>query len=101
MIIRNNAVSQNLTFQIAVAVDVPPANVQVDHNLIDGYRGYEDEVYGEDYVEGDPLFEDPASRNFHLHHPDLAIALSHPPLRIARHTFSGVSGKSRRRAPTA
>jgi hypothetical protein len=66
VVIRNNIASQNLSFQIAVAVDVPDSNVIVDHNLIDGFRGYEDEVYGEDYVEGDPLFFDPAAANFHL-----------------------------------
>ncbi|MBN2147799.1 MAG: right-handed parallel beta-helix repeat-containing protein [Anaerolineales bacterium] len=64
--IRNNITSQNLTFQIAVAANVPAANVTVDHNLIDGYRGYEDEVYGEDYVEGDPMFVNPGGANFHL-----------------------------------
>ena len=37
VVIRNNIAGQNLTFQIAVASDVPPANVTVDHNLIDGY----------------------------------------------------------------
>ncbi len=66
VVIRNNIASQNLTFQIAVAADVPAGNVTVDHNLIDGYRGYEDEVYGEDYVEGDPQFVNPAHGDFHL-----------------------------------
>jgi hypothetical protein len=64
--IRNNIASQNLTFQIAVAADVPAASVTVDHNLIDGFRGYEDEVYGDNYVEGAPLFTNPAAGNFHL-----------------------------------
>jgi hypothetical protein len=66
VLIRNNIASQNLSFQIAVAADVPDAYITVDHNLIDGFRGYEDEVYGQDYVEGDPLFVDPAGANFHL-----------------------------------
>jgi hypothetical protein len=73
VVIRNNIASQNLTFQIAVAADIPAGNVTVDHNLIDGYRGYEDEVYGEDYVEGDPRFVDVASANFHLHSDSPAI----------------------------
>ncbi|MBC7231944.1 MAG: right-handed parallel beta-helix repeat-containing protein [Chloroflexi bacterium] len=73
VIIRNNIASQNLTFQLAVAADVPAGNVTVDHNLIDGYRGYEDEVYGEDYVEGDPCFVDVASADFHLHSDSPAI----------------------------
>jgi len=66
VVIRNNIAGQNLTFQLAVAADVPVGNVTVDHNLIDGYRGYEDEVYGEDYVEGDPQFVNPAHGDFHL-----------------------------------
>ncbi|MEW5868715.1 MAG: right-handed parallel beta-helix repeat-containing protein [Chloroflexota bacterium] len=66
VVLRNNIASQNLTFQIAVAASVPPASLVVDHNLVDGFRGYEDEVYGDDYVEGDPSFTDPASADFHL-----------------------------------
>ena len=73
VVIRNNIAGQNLTFQIAVAADVPPANVTVDHNLIDGYRGYEDEVYGKDYVEGDPRFVDIAAADFHLRSDSPAI----------------------------
>lgn len=66
VIIRNNIVSQNLTFQIAVAANVPAESVLIDHNLIDGYRGYEDEVYGEDYLEGDAGFLNPSAFDFHL-----------------------------------
>lgn len=73
VVIRNNVCSQNLTFQIAVAADVPAANVRVDHNLIDGYRGYEDEVYGDDYVQGDPQFEYPTNGNFHLRQGSPAV----------------------------
>lgn len=73
VVIRNNVSSQNLTFQIAVAADVPAANVLVDHNLIDGYRGYEDEVYGDDYVQGDPQFEDPTNGDFHLRQGSPAV----------------------------
>ncbi|MBC7227362.1 MAG: right-handed parallel beta-helix repeat-containing protein [Thermoflexales bacterium] len=73
VVIRNNIVSQNLTFQIAVAADVPASNVAVDHNLIDGYRGYEDEVYGDDYVEGDPRFVDAPAGDLHLQTDSPAI----------------------------
>jgi hypothetical protein len=73
VVIRNNIASQNLTFQIAVAADVPAGNVSVDHNLIDGYRGYEDEVYGEDYVEGDPRFVDAPAGDLHLRPESPAI----------------------------
>jgi parallel beta-helix repeat protein len=73
VVIRNNLASQNLTFQIAVAVDVPPGSVTVDHNLVDGFRGYEDEVYGEDYVEGEASFVDSAAGDFHLQPDSPAI----------------------------
>ena len=53
----------------------------VDHNLIDGYRGYEYEIRGTDHVEGDPLFADPGA-DFHLQAGSPAIdvgsALSAP-----------------------
>ncbi|PWH19327.1 MAG: hypothetical protein DDG59_03230 [Anaerolineae bacterium] len=73
VLVRNNIVSQNLTFQIAVAADVPAESATIDHNLIDGYRGYEDEVYGEDYLEGDAGFVDPAMLDLHLTSTSIAI----------------------------
>jgi len=66
IVIRNNICSQNLYFQIAVEPSVPAQNVTVDHNLIDGYRGTEGEVYGDDYVTGDPMFVHAAGGDFHL-----------------------------------
>lgn len=66
VVIRNNIVSQNLYFQIAVAPSVPTQTLAVDHNLIDGYRGTEGEVRGSNYVEGDPLFVNASGANFHL-----------------------------------
>ena len=66
VIVRNNVVSQNLNFQIVVDPAVPSGECSVDHNLIDGYREYEAEIYGADYVEGDPLFLRPARGDFHL-----------------------------------
>lgn len=73
VIIRNNIVSQNLTFQIAVAGDVPTEYISIEHNLIDGYRGYEDEVTGANYVEGNAGFLDPFSFDFHLSPTSIAI----------------------------
>ncbi len=64
IVIRNNICSQNLLFQIQVEVKIP--NLVVDHNLIDGYRGYETEIRGENYVEGDPSFMNPSLGDFHL-----------------------------------
>jgi len=66
LVVRNNICSQNLYFQIAVDPGVLAANITVDHNLIDGYRGTEGEIYGDDYVEGDPLFVNPSEADFHL-----------------------------------
>lgn len=65
-IIRNNLVSQNLSYQIAIDSTVPRQQVTVDHNLIDGYRGYEGETYGTDFVSGNPLFINPIMANFDL-----------------------------------
>jgi hypothetical protein len=56
VLIRNNLCSQNLYFQIAVDAVVPAGAVTVDHNLVDGYRDTEGELYGENAVQGDPLF---------------------------------------------
>jgi hypothetical protein len=71
--IRNNIVSQNLSFQIVVSLDVPTATLYIDHNLIDGFRGEEGEVYGDAYVEGDPRFANPAGGDFHLQGDSPAI----------------------------
>lgn len=66
VVVRNNIVSQNLYFQIAVAEGVPAQSLAIDHNLIDGYRGTEGETRGNDYVEGDPLFGHAAGASFNL-----------------------------------
>jgi hypothetical protein len=73
VVIRNNIVSQNLYFQIAINPAIPAQNIAIDHNLIDGYRGTEGEIYGDDYVEGDPLFADPSQADFHLQASSPAI----------------------------
>ncbi len=78
VVIRNNLVSQNLTFQIAVVAAAPPDSVVVDHNLIDGYRGYEDEVYGADYLAGDAGFLNLAALDFHLSPTSAAIDQGSP-----------------------
>lgn len=78
IVIRNNILSQNLSFQIVVGAGVPMANLSVDHNLIDGYRGDDGEIYGDDYVEGDPLFVNPAGGDFHLQSGSPAIDNASP-----------------------
>lgn len=71
VLIRNNIVSQNLIFQIQVEVSVK--GLDIDHNLIDGYRGYDEEIYGSNYVKGDPLFINPSRGDFHLKKDSPAI----------------------------
>ena len=71
--IRNNICSANVVFQIAVAADLLAERVAVDHNLIDGYRDGENEIHGDDYVEGDPRFVDAAGADFHLQADSPAI----------------------------
>jgi len=66
VIIRNNICSQNLYFQIAVAESVPVSSYSVDHNLIDGFRGTEGEIYGAQPVTGDPAFVNAAQADYHL-----------------------------------
>lgn len=64
LVIRNNIFSDNLFFQILV--DVPVTGLQVDHNLIDGFRDYAGETLGTFPVTGDPLFVDAAAGNYRL-----------------------------------
>jgi hypothetical protein len=73
VVVRNNIASQNRDFQILVSPDVPAQNVTIDHNLIDGYRAADGETYGDDYVEGDPLFVNAAGGSFYLRENSPAI----------------------------
>jgi hypothetical protein len=78
VVIRNNICSQNYSFQIDIDLDVPAGNFTADHNLIDGFRGAEGEIYGDDYVEGDPRFVNPAGGDFHLQQDSPAIDKGSP-----------------------
>ncbi len=73
VVIRNNICSQNLSFQIAVETDVSIKNISVDHNLVDGYREYEGEIYGNEYVEGNPKFKNPSNADFHIYENSPAV----------------------------
>ncbi|NIM17494.1 MAG: DUF1565 domain-containing protein, partial [Candidatus Aminicenantes bacterium] len=73
VVIRNNIVSQNHIYQIEVEPNVPMQNLTVDHNLIHGFRDYDDEIKGSNYVEGDPLFVNAPGADFHLQQNSPAI----------------------------
>jgi parallel beta-helix repeat protein len=75
VVVRNNLCSQNLTFQIAAD---PGTYESVDHNLVDGFRGSEGEIRGDACVEGDPLFVEASSHDFHLRFDSPAIAMGSP-----------------------
>ncbi len=66
IVIRNNIVSQNYSFQIALADMAQLSNMLVDHNLIDGFRNDSLEIQGLDSIVGDPLFTDAVMNGFHL-----------------------------------
>ncbi|MGC9367671.1 MAG: right-handed parallel beta-helix repeat-containing protein [bacterium] len=65
IVIRNNICSQNLSFQIADEVGVG-SQLIVDHNLIDGFRNYPGEMYGNDSVVGYPQFIDTINYDLHI-----------------------------------
>jgi parallel beta-helix repeat protein len=79
IIVRNNIVSKNLSFQISVNAELPSDQYSVDHNLVDGFRGNpEGEIYGTDYVEANPKFLKPAAGNFHLRMGSPAVDTGSP-----------------------
>jgi hypothetical protein len=65
LIIRNNILSQNIVYQLIVE-GVPMANLIIDHNIIHGFRGYEQEIRGDYYIEGKPLFVSVGAGDFRL-----------------------------------
>lgn len=73
IVIRNNIVSNNLSFQIAATTQAPSGSITIDHNLIDGFRDGEDETRGTDFLEGDPFFVAPQTFDYHIQSSSLAI----------------------------
>lgn len=71
VLVSNNIVSSNLSFQIVVSAGV--RSVVIDHNLIDGFRGEEGETHGTNHVEGDPRFVNPTEANYRLQSDSPAI----------------------------
>ncbi len=73
VVVRNNLLSQNLSFQLAVDAAVPTPTLAIDHNLIDGYRGGEGEIYGDAPVVGEAQLANVAAADFHLRPTSPAI----------------------------
>lgn len=78
VVIRNNILSQNRLFQLEIERDVLIRNLVIDHNLIHGFRDYEDETKGNLFIEGDPLFLDSVGFDFRLHPDSIAIDAASP-----------------------
>ncbi|MCD4702529.1 MAG: right-handed parallel beta-helix repeat-containing protein, partial [Candidatus Aegiribacteria sp.] len=60
IVVRNNIVSGNTTCQFNA--EAFGTGFIADNNLIDGATDY----YGDEYVEGDPMFTSPGSNNYHI-----------------------------------
>jgi parallel beta-helix repeat protein len=75
--VRNNIVSGNLNFSIAVwPWGTAPAGLVIDHNLVEGYldnQGGFGETYGKDPVVGASSFVDAGNANFRLLKDSAAI----------------------------
>ncbi|NOY05500.1 MAG: T9SS type A sorting domain-containing protein [Chlorobi bacterium] len=89
VLIRNNISSSNLSFQVALEEFTQNA-VTVDYNLIDGFRNYPEEVYGDHYVTGDPQFVNAGGADFHLQNQSPAID-SGTAANAPKDDFDGVS----------
>ncbi len=74
LVIANNIVSDNLSFQIVVYPIFTSNQLIIDFNLIYGFRGIEEgETKGTNYVEGNPLFIEFNSADYHLNSSSPAI----------------------------
>ena len=71
IVVRNNIVSQNLSFQIAD--EGSGAGRVVDHNLIDGFVGDPYEIWGDAPITGDPLFVSTSIPDYRLQNGSPAI----------------------------
>lgn len=66
LVVRNNILSQNLSFQLGVLSNVPVDDLTIDHNLIDGYRGHEEEILGDNALRGSARFASTTAPYFQL-----------------------------------
>lgn len=71
LVIKNNILSDNLLFQIALEVSV--TSLSAENNLIHGFRSYTGEIKGSSPVEADPLFVNSSQGDFHLQNSSFAI----------------------------
>lgn len=71
LVVRNNILSRNYMFQMQC--EVPTWAFAIDHNLIDGFRNYSDEIRGASHVEGDPRFAAAAAADFRLRSGSSAV----------------------------
>lgn len=78
VLIRNNIVSGNRNFAIAVHSDVLSHEVTDDHNLVETSWTYNYEISGTDCIEGDPSFMNEHGGDFRLSADSPAIDVGSP-----------------------
>lgn len=66
VLIRNNIASKNHLFSIVVISDVAAGELTVDYNLIDDFKDYNEEITGDYWIKGNPLFIDAEAENFQI-----------------------------------
>lgn len=78
LVIRNNLLSENLSFQIAVDSSVPQSEVTVDHNLVDAFQGGEGEIVGTGAIQLPAMLVDADAHDFRLQATSPAVDAGAP-----------------------
>jgi hypothetical protein len=79
VVIRNNIISRNTSFQLVVREGVPEDHLTIDHNIIDGYKGFDGEIYDKNAIIDEVKFihgfdrNSPEQIDFHLQPDSPAI----------------------------